>query len=111
LVGDAPAVTFNAAGLSEATARRYGVDIRNAEKIDAYYIRGDILSVIQDYSPLPNAIGNRIPLTAYHTLGSSLQAAPPMTISQTLKHALNGRLHFMGAVETAIYSNFPVFQK
>ena len=28
--------------------------------INAYYVRGDILSLLQDYTPMANAVGNRI---------------------------------------------------
>jgi hypothetical protein len=47
------AVTFNAAGLS----RTYR---GNPGNVTANYIRGDILSLLQDFTPLPNAVGTRI---------------------------------------------------
>ncbi len=47
------AITFNAAGLSSTYSGSPG-------NVTAYYIRGDILSTAQDFSPLRNAIGMRI---------------------------------------------------
>ena len=47
------AITFNAAGVSSTYLGTPG-------NITAHYIRGDILSMAQDFSPLPNASGNRI---------------------------------------------------
>ena len=55
-----PAITFNAAGLSEQYNSGYPGDIR------AHYIRGDILSTAQDYSPMLDAVGTRIPHSAPH---------------------------------------------
>jgi hypothetical protein len=47
------AVTFNAAGLSDATIRnadqiRTGAGVANAGAVDAYFIRGEVLSGLQD---------------------------------------------------------------
>lgn len=47
------AITFNAAGLSS----RYSKG--KSGEITAHFIRGDILSTLQDFSPLANAAGNR----------------------------------------------------
>ena len=47
------AITFNAAGVSKTYRGAPG-------KIVANYIRGDILSFLQDISPLPNAAGSRV---------------------------------------------------
>ena len=91
------------------------MDVKNSGKIDAYYVTGDTLSVLQDYTPLPNAIGNRIPLKAYNpvamTPSNGLVTNIPMNPLDKIKNSMNGNLHFMGAVESAIYSNFPVFRK
>ena len=55
------AITFNAAGLSEQYNNGYlSGDIR------AHYIRGEILSTAQDYSPMYNAVGTRISHPAPH---------------------------------------------
>lgn len=48
------AITFNAAGLHSATVSGSHGGIR------AHYIRGDWLSTLQDFTPLPNAAGTRI---------------------------------------------------
>ena len=48
------AITFNAAGLSPFTVSGKHGGIR------AHYIRGDILSIVQDFTLLPNAAGTRI---------------------------------------------------
>ena len=52
----ADAVTFNASGLSRRYRRGPGGDIR------AHYIKGDLLSVLQDLTPIiaPSAAGTRI---------------------------------------------------
>ncbi len=56
-----PAVTFNSAGLSN----RYGGGSLSAKSlIRAYYSKSDLLSLIQDITPLPDAAGTRIPLNA-----------------------------------------------
>ena len=51
------AITFNAAGLS---SRYGGGHPAGNQYIDAYYTSGDVLSLFQDLTPLPNAAGNRI---------------------------------------------------
>ncbi len=63
------ATTFNAAGLSSQTASRYNRTLNNSSVlIHAYYSSYDVLSLLQDYSPLPNAAGQRISLgtAGYH---------------------------------------------
>jgi hypothetical protein len=62
--------TFNAAGLRIETVNAVSglypnvVDRYNnaAAYVDAYYLDWDILSYVQDNSPMQNAIGNRIPM-------------------------------------------------
>jgi Protein of unknown function (DUF2974) len=78
------AVTFNAAGLSDATIKsanqiRTNVGVANAGKVDAYFVRGEILSAVQGggdrliggllggpigsiLGDVPEAYGNRIGL-------------------------------------------------
>jgi hypothetical protein len=78
------AVTFNAAGLSDATIRnanqiRTNAGVANAGKVDAYFVRGEILSAVQGggdrliggllggpigsiLGDVPEAYGNRIGL-------------------------------------------------
>lgn len=80
------AVTFNAAGLSDATIRsatqlRTQAGVANAGNVDAYYVRGEILSTLQDggdrvlgallggvvgaaLADAPEAYGNRIGMSA-----------------------------------------------
>ena len=48
------AITFNAAGVNS----RYSHG--SSSQITAHYIRGDILSTLQDITPLSNAAGNRV---------------------------------------------------
>lgn len=62
-----PATTFNAAGLSQRTVKRFlKTDIvSDSRDIDAFYVKGDVLSAIQD--PFQNVVikgaaGDRIPL-------------------------------------------------
>jgi RHS repeat-associated protein len=50
------AVTFNAAGLSW----RYRIGTPGPGRITANYIRGDVLSLGQDFTILPSAAGNRL---------------------------------------------------
>ena len=54
MVTGANAITFNAAGLHPWTASG------GRPQIAALYIQGEILSLVQDISPLPNASGQRI---------------------------------------------------
>jgi type VI secretion system secreted protein VgrG len=58
------AVTFNAAGLNERTVERFlgAAPSMTNENIQAYYVVGDAVSLLQDFTPLPNAVGQRIPL-------------------------------------------------
>ncbi|MCW5550353.1 MAG: hypothetical protein KIT44_15430, partial [Opitutaceae bacterium] len=57
------AVTVNAAGVPGRVVSRVGGNLSNAQNlITAYYVRGEILSLVQDLTPLPNASGTRIPL-------------------------------------------------
>jgi len=57
------AITFNSAGLSAGTLARYQVRRGDANRlVQAYYLRGEILSTLQDHSPLPKAVGARVPI-------------------------------------------------
>jgi len=59
------ATAWNAAGLNPVTAMTYdGAQSQGRELIRAFYIKGEILSLMQDYSGLPSALGQRIPLIA-----------------------------------------------
>src|SRR5579863_3624283 len=48
--------SFNAAGLHPETVRRYG-GAPQPSKIYAYHIRGEILTTLQSWLPLPEAVG------------------------------------------------------
>lgn len=82
------AQTFNAAGLSDATIRQAGTIRGNlpAPKIAAFYVRGEVLSAVQDggdrvagailggipgaiFADAPEAYGTRIPLDAKQPAG------------------------------------------
>ena len=58
--------TFNAAGLSGMTARWAGTRKESDEHIYSYFVKGEVLSSMQDHNPLrvvgvgPKAIGWRI---------------------------------------------------
>ena len=83
VVSNIEAVTFNAAGLHRDTLNnapngpqndlekirreaRVRYDNNGGGKISAYYMDYDILSSMQDVSPLPSALGNRIPLDSQY---------------------------------------------
>ena len=60
-----PATTYNAAGLHSNTIARYssGSGLSNgASSIHAYHSSFDVLSILQRITPLPDAVGQRIPL-------------------------------------------------
>uniref|UniRef100_A0AAU6WN46 RHS repeat-associated core domain-containing protein n=2 Tax=Chryseobacterium TaxID=59732 RepID=A0AAU6WN46_9FLAO len=62
LVTDRPAITFNAAGLSDETQWMYGgksTMTRSESKIDAYIMKTDPLNKIQNNFILPRVNGNR----------------------------------------------------
>jgi hypothetical protein len=50
--------TFNASGVSPMTYVNYGINPLNADKIDAYRVSGDILTDLQQNSPMPDAVGH-----------------------------------------------------
>lgn len=60
-MGNAPARTFNAAGLNAATLARKGATMA-ADKVKAYFVKGDILSALQDATPIAEAVGERLGL-------------------------------------------------
>ena len=73
----ADAITFNAAGVAAST-----VAPNSASAITAYYIYGEILSRVQDGTPLPNAAGNRIGL---------FPSSP--NVSSAARHSMKEVLH------------------
>jgi len=57
------AVTFNAAGLHPSTIANYQLAEANpSQLVTAYYVVGEILSLAQDVTRLPGAIGRRVPV-------------------------------------------------
>ena len=65
------ATTFNASGLSQNTIDSMlpdGVSLNNVEQsITGYYIETDILTNLQELTPLPDALGNQVGLSLIHT--------------------------------------------
>ena len=57
------AITFNAAGLHSSHR------VRTAGAIRAHYVRGEILTALQQWTPLPNAVGSPIPHSGRRTHG------------------------------------------
>jgi hypothetical protein len=65
-------VTFNAAGLNSRALAKLGVNYSSADAsrlIHAYFVKGEILSLLQDITPLPDAAGTRIALSPGNGLG------------------------------------------
>lgn len=59
--GNFPATTYNPAGLHNKTVARYGVpeaEQGSDDNIIIYRVEGEILTSVQESTPLPNAIGN-----------------------------------------------------
>lgn len=107
-----PATTFNAAGPHAETLRRAGV-VPNFNNIDAYYVEGEILSGLQDYSLglLPTAAGERIPLSPADPVArTDLKGAPggvadvAVAVAEAVAEpvARGIRLHYPTAVKDAL---------
>lgn len=107
-VSGAPGHTYNAAGLHPNTVAGY--DISNVP-VQAYYVRGDALSAMQDTVPLsPTAVGTRRPLDparshawtdfAGGAAGGLLGGAKGLIGGHAA--ARGGRLHTMGEVNDAL---------
>jgi hypothetical protein len=54
--------SFNAAGLNPKTVEYYGGQVMPSN-VNAYHVKGDILTVLQSWTPLPEAIGTPYPLS------------------------------------------------
>lgn len=96
LAAEMPAVTFNAAGLSDRTLAQArtiaGADGRiDTPDISAFHVRGEILSTMQDggdrvlgillragFLDLPEAVGKRIPLDAVRPEGMRWYQGTPV---------------------------------
>jgi len=108
----APATTYNAAGVHPNTIANFKDKLNNAP-IDAYYIKGDILSGIQDHSfgAMPEAIGKRLPMSPAKSFafsdasGAALAAAlsfGPIGVIGGTAAARGIRLHSMESVDAAL---------
>lgn len=60
-MSNAEARTFNAAGLNKSTLARKGAAMA-VDKVKAYFVKGDILSRLQDSAPVAEAVGQRLGL-------------------------------------------------
>lgn len=116
LVTGNPAVTFNAAGLSDATVEAFAFDPEDARAraasglVRAYRVAGDALTSVQerdtsftDASRLPDAFGNPITLNDPMPEATLLQAIfdPEVTIRCVISHS--SEMHTMvGGVLPAI---------
>jgi hypothetical protein len=54
--------SFNAAGLHPKTVEHYGGQV-TPSNVNAYHVKGDILTVLQRWTPLPEAVGTPYPLS------------------------------------------------
>lgn len=113
LAGGRDAATFNAAGLSDATiaranAIRTDAGIGRAVQVQAFYVRGEVLSAIQDggdrvigaifggitgaaIADAPEAYGTRIPLTAVRPQGTPWYGDNPVA-----RHGMNWVISSLG---------------
>lgn len=113
LAGGRDAATFNAAGLSDATiaranAIRTDAGIGRAVEVQAFYVRGEVLSAIQDggdrvigaifggvtgaiIADAPEAYGTRIPLTAIRPQGTAWYGDNPVA-----RHGMDWVLSSLG---------------
>jgi hypothetical protein len=105
------AITFNSAGLNPLTLG--GTSDSNASNlIQAYYVGGEILSTVQDYSVLASAEGTRIELPAYNEMQmgpTGVQPSSTVGFFQGLSPLESVNLHFMSSVISSLYSALPVF--
>ncbi|WP_394821697.1 Mbeg1-like protein [Pendulispora albinea] len=103
LATGSPAVTFNAAGLSDDTIKKLDLDPAAARQwaesgqIRRYAVEGEILTNIQEKNPLtrgkaPDAIGTKIDLPDPNPLGWK-QYIPGAKTAHGIKNHLNGAIH------------------
>lgn len=105
---DAPAVTFNAAGVADATLRREGFDPK-AERaavedgqIRRYAVDGEVLTTLQNHTPLPKPLGYSITLpdpAPQHGISSFIPGS-------SMFHSLS--LHSMTSVNEAMDKDWRV---
>jgi hypothetical protein len=99
VVGLLPADTFNAAGLATATLldgdgeEKYAGSLHNLRHaaptlIDAYFLDWDLLSLVQDVTPLPDAVGKRWEMEG--PVDSELSGTPLVGIVSIIVTAFTG---------------------
>ncbi len=59
--------TFNASGVNPASYLWYDLDPANAGNIDNHTVDGEVLTTLQQNTPMPSAAGNQYPLPAVRT--------------------------------------------
>jgi type VI secretion system secreted protein VgrG len=89
LATGAHADTFNAAGLNPMSYAYYGLNPLDTGHVDNHTVDGEVLTTVQDYSPLPSAVGHQHPLPAVRmTLDAdgneSFTPAPPDGIMESV---------------------------
>lgn len=91
VVTNGSAVTFNAAGLSSRTIERFiGMESDvSRHDVKSYYVVGDIVSLIQDLTPLPDAVGRRIDLMP--TLSGLVMSPVGLHLMSNVKSSMNSR--------------------
>lgn len=110
-VSGAPATTFNAAGLNDKTLAEAGF-VSKPDNINAYTVKGDILSSLQDNTSVvaATAAGNRMPLSPADSIakgdvatGLVASAVATPLVGVVAGSAKRGvRLHSMGSVKDAL---------
>lgn len=108
MVHDIPAVTFNAAGVHDATLERNGLDPEGMREIAQeglvrrYVVEGEFLNYGQDYLPVPNAPGRLIALADPNP---PAYPPPPLNLPYRFIHSIG--LHSMGTVVNALEQQHP----
>ncbi|WNL46592.1 hypothetical protein RKE25_02840 [Dyella sp. BiH032] len=124
LATDSASVTFNAAGLNDATLRRLvpegdpGALRQQAENglIRRYAVNGEILTTTQEHTPLPDAVGHKIALNDpdpvakpdlhwYDWLTGKAEVLQAKYAADVAKHSVD--LHMDDAVLAAMQKDHP----
>lgn len=93
--------TFNAAGINANTLTRYRVDRKNIRNTNAYYVKGEVLSTLQDNTVASNALGNRIKLKP-STNGSNSKWFTPFGMRLYRGAKTSGQLHSISEVRKSL---------
>lgn len=105
VVSNVKATTFNAAGVTDKTLARYGANGNMAKDlISAYYVKGEVLSTLQDFSPLADALGKRIKMKSTKSMPPFLWLLPKVAIANQIKLSIDR--HGMDEVLPAMEKNF-----